>query len=397
MTTPRRLTDGRTSGYGCGQSIRDRGPALVLQHSGGVAGFGARNALMPSSRSAVAVIANADSAGGVIDAIETAVLAKLMPVADAPTVAGPAAREMALDAARPDPQRRRRPRRAQRGVQRLPHAGAARRDVEVALRTPARSTESQPGVLVERGGMEVSTLLFTARADRRASPPSCTARPTARCSSSCSAGAERCAGGQPQPFRRSCRLSCRLPREVDIQAQNMGTDHALIKGTLDLLILKVVSLEPMHGWGICAADRRDVGRRAARAAGIALRLAPPAHPRRVDHVGVARHRPGAAGPVLQPSPRPARRQLEAEIGHWTPAVGRCGPDRHRAEGREATACPGSPISRSGFGRCCAAARMERRARRRARASTSRWTRVSSSSKGWTARRRRRKRGAASAS
>ncbi|MGD9905332.1 MAG: PadR family transcriptional regulator [Vicinamibacterales bacterium] len=30
----------------------------------------------------------------------------------------------------------------------------------------------------------------------------------------------------------------------------MGTDSALIKGTLDLLILKVVSLEPMHGWGI---------------------------------------------------------------------------------------------------------------------------------------------------
>jgi transcriptional regulator len=30
----------------------------------------------------------------------------------------------------------------------------------------------------------------------------------------------------------------------------MGTDNALIKGTLDLLILKVVSLEPMHGWGI---------------------------------------------------------------------------------------------------------------------------------------------------
>lgn len=30
----------------------------------------------------------------------------------------------------------------------------------------------------------------------------------------------------------------------------MGTDSSLIKGTLDLLILKVVSLEPMHGWGI---------------------------------------------------------------------------------------------------------------------------------------------------
>ena len=30
----------------------------------------------------------------------------------------------------------------------------------------------------------------------------------------------------------------------------MGTEPGLIKGTLDLLILKVVSLEPMHGWGI---------------------------------------------------------------------------------------------------------------------------------------------------
>ena len=25
----------------------------------------------------------------------------------------------------------------------------------------------------------------------------------------------------------------------------------MIKGTLDMLILKVLSLEPMHGWGIC--------------------------------------------------------------------------------------------------------------------------------------------------
>lgn len=30
----------------------------------------------------------------------------------------------------------------------------------------------------------------------------------------------------------------------------MGSDGSLIKGTLDLLILKVLSLEPMHGWGI---------------------------------------------------------------------------------------------------------------------------------------------------
>jgi len=28
-------------------------------------------------------------------------------------------------------------------------------------------------------------------------------------------------------------------------------DTDMIRGTLDMLILKVVSIEPMHGWGIC--------------------------------------------------------------------------------------------------------------------------------------------------
>lgn len=32
----------------------------------------------------------------------------------------------------------------------------------------------------------------------------------------------------------------------------MGIDKTdFIRGTLDMLILKVLSLEPMHGWGIC--------------------------------------------------------------------------------------------------------------------------------------------------
>jgi PadR family transcriptional regulator PadR len=30
----------------------------------------------------------------------------------------------------------------------------------------------------------------------------------------------------------------------------MGTDNSLPYGTLNLLILKLLSLEPMHGWGI---------------------------------------------------------------------------------------------------------------------------------------------------
>ena len=81
--------------------------------------------MVPSSRSAVVVMANADWAGGVLDTIESAVLAKLMPVADAPTVSGPPAREVALDLLRADPHGRGEPRAPRRRIQRLPHARRA--------------------------------------------------------------------------------------------------------------------------------------------------------------------------------------------------------------------------------------------------------------------------------
>ena len=157
MSTPRTLTDGRTSGYGCGQSVRDRGPVLVLQHGGAVSGFGARNALIPSSRSAVVVMANADWAGGVLDTIEREVLAKLMPAADAPVVAGRPAREVALDLLSQ--------------IRRGEVDRSALGDEYSAFLTPARlAVMSQSlvdggevhdvtaGPIRERGGMEVSTL-----------------------------------------------------------------------------------------------------------------------------------------------------------------------------------------------------------------------------------------------
>ena len=41
-------------------------------------------------------------------------------------------------------------------------------------------------------------------------------------------------------------------------------DHLdLPQGTLDLLILKTLSLEPMHGWAICRADSARFARGAA--------------------------------------------------------------------------------------------------------------------------------------
>ncbi|MGE0360944.1 MAG: serine hydrolase domain-containing protein [Vicinamibacterales bacterium] len=157
MTTPRPLTDGRTSAYGCGQSIRDRGPVLVLQHGGAVSGFGARNALIPSSRSAVAVMANADWAGGVLDAIESAVLAKLMPVADAPTVAGPPARDVALDLLAQI--RKGEVNRTLLGAEYDAFLTPARLAVmSQSLREAGEVSDVQAGPIRERGGMEVSSL-----------------------------------------------------------------------------------------------------------------------------------------------------------------------------------------------------------------------------------------------
>ncbi|MGD9905334.1 MAG: serine hydrolase domain-containing protein [Vicinamibacterales bacterium] len=160
MTTPRPLTDGRTSAYGCGQSIRDRGPVLVLQHSGGVSGFGARNAMVPSSRSAVAVMANSDWASGVLDAIESAVLAQLMPAADAPVVAGPPAREMALDLVAQI--RAGQVNRALLGEEYDAFLTPARlATMAASLSEAGEVADVEAGPIRERGGMEVSSLRLT--------------------------------------------------------------------------------------------------------------------------------------------------------------------------------------------------------------------------------------------
>lgn len=157
MSTPRALTDGRSSGYGCGQSIRDRGPVLVLQHGGAVSGFGARNALVPSSRSGVVVMANADWAGGVLDTIEREVLAKLMPAADAPVVQGPPAREVALDLL--EQVRKGEVNRALLGDEYSAFLTPARLAVMSGSLVAAGDVHDvTAGPIRERGGMEVSSL-----------------------------------------------------------------------------------------------------------------------------------------------------------------------------------------------------------------------------------------------
>ena len=86
LTTPRTLSDGRSTGYGCGMSTQLTGDAVVLSHGGAVAGSVATNIIIPVSRSAIVVLSNADFAatGEIVDAL----LPKLMPHVDAPTIAG---------------------------------------------------------------------------------------------------------------------------------------------------------------------------------------------------------------------------------------------------------------------------------------------------------------------
>jgi len=94
LTTPQRLSDGRTSGYGCGEAINDRGNALTFSHGGAVAGFVAQNTVIPATRSALVVLSNSDFSP--VGALNQELLAKLMPPSpDVPKIAG----RSALDAA----------------------------------------------------------------------------------------------------------------------------------------------------------------------------------------------------------------------------------------------------------------------------------------------------------
>jgi D-alanyl-D-alanine carboxypeptidase len=95
LTTPQRLTDGRSSGYGCGQGISDRGSAVTFSHGGAVSGFVAQNTILPSTKSALVVLSNSDFSP--VGELNQLLLAKLLPrTGDVPTVQGLSA----LDAAK---------------------------------------------------------------------------------------------------------------------------------------------------------------------------------------------------------------------------------------------------------------------------------------------------------
>lgn len=95
MTTPRRLSDGRSTGYGCGLGVRDSGAAVVLSHGGAVSGFVASNTFVPATRSGVVLLANADFAA--IGALGEAIVPMLLPPRpNVPVISGPSAIDAAM-------------------------------------------------------------------------------------------------------------------------------------------------------------------------------------------------------------------------------------------------------------------------------------------------------------
>jgi len=91
MTTPRQLTDGRISFYGCGLSWSVRNDRTVLSHGGAVSGFVALNTTVPSTRSAAVLLSNYDS--GEVNAIFNKLVEAILPDSApyAPAVVGPSA------------------------------------------------------------------------------------------------------------------------------------------------------------------------------------------------------------------------------------------------------------------------------------------------------------------
>jgi CubicO group peptidase (beta-lactamase class C family) len=90
LTTPQRLSDGRSSGYGCGEGINDRGRAVTFSHGGAVSGFVAQNTIIPSTKSALVVLSNSDFSP--VGELNQLLLGKLLPqTGDIPTVHGLAA------------------------------------------------------------------------------------------------------------------------------------------------------------------------------------------------------------------------------------------------------------------------------------------------------------------
>ena len=104
----------------------------------------------------------------------------------------------------------------------------------------------------------------------------------------------------------------------------MSKPHDLVQGTLDLLLLKILALEPMNGHAISQRLQAGVGRRAPGERRLALSGAPQARAGRLGHGDVEddREQPPRevlrAEPARPPASRPGSRELGAAVRRHHP-------------------------------------------------------------------------------
>jgi CubicO group peptidase (beta-lactamase class C family) len=157
MTTPRVLTNGRVTEYGCGLAISLRNGVTVLTHSGMVSGFNAHNSMIPSARSAVVLLSNSEFLIGSLHSNILSLMTK--PREDLPKIAG----VPALDAARLFLTRLQSGNidRQQLGEE-FNYLQTAERLLATSTRLKAlgEPTEVDVDQLSERGGMEVANVRF---------------------------------------------------------------------------------------------------------------------------------------------------------------------------------------------------------------------------------------------
>lgn len=87
MTSPRKLSTGRISDYGCGLSTRTQSGRQVLSHNGAVSGFNTWSATIPSTRSTVIMTCNLEGSLGNVPSQIFALLLK--EPSNVPEIKGP--------------------------------------------------------------------------------------------------------------------------------------------------------------------------------------------------------------------------------------------------------------------------------------------------------------------
>jgi CubicO group peptidase (beta-lactamase class C family) len=162
MTTPRKLTDGKSAEYGCGLSIRMQNGRQILSHNGAVSGFNTYNAVVPSTHSAVIMTCNLEGGMGSIPSQLFSLLLK--EPSNLPTVAGPTAADAVKEIF--TQLQKGKVKREQFGEE-FNHYLTNEKIAGAAKRLKAYGAVKSASVISshERGGMEVTTTRLTFKTD----------------------------------------------------------------------------------------------------------------------------------------------------------------------------------------------------------------------------------------